>query len=199
MDQKSSNSRRQFLQGFVALVGSATANTLLSNKAIAAALAYQANIGEQTTAGKIFNLAELQLLKQVAQLTIPRTDTLGAGDVDCHGFIDNQLHHCYQINDQQRVINILSVIANSASESDFIALNDEHQLSLLIAIELSKGQFSEQNGQDIKFLKSLICFGYYTSEVGASKTLKYDAIPGGFTGSVPFKAGDRGEGALAYY
>jgi hypothetical protein len=33
--------------------------------------------------------------------------------------------------------------------------------------------------------------GYFTSEQGATKALRYDPVPGTYRGSVPLAAGDR--------
>jgi len=33
--------------------------------------------------------------------------------------------------------------------------------------------------------------GYFTSEIGATKALRYVAVPGKFDGSYPYKKGDK--------
>jgi hypothetical protein len=40
-------------------------------------------------------------------------------------------------------------------------------------------------------MKELTLLGYFTSEVGATKALRYVPIPGRFDGCIPYKKGDK--------
>jgi hypothetical protein len=40
-------------------------------------------------------------------------------------------------------------------------------------------------------LKELTLTGFFTSEVGATKALRYVAVPGKFEGSVPYTKGEK--------
>ena len=40
-------------------------------------------------------------------------------------------------------------------------------------------------------MKELTLLGYFTSEVGATKALRYLPVPGRYDGNVPYKKGDR--------
>jgi len=40
-------------------------------------------------------------------------------------------------------------------------------------------------------MKELTLLGYFTSEVGATKALRYIAVPGRYDGNVPYKKGDK--------
>ena len=57
---------------------------------------------------------------------------------------------------------------------------------MLTDLERPANGFDEEQKWDFKFLKQLIVFGYYTSEVGATRELGFDPYPGGFRGSVPY-------------
>ncbi|MDU0353713.1 hypothetical protein RS130_07055 [Paraglaciecola aquimarina] len=48
-------------------------------------------------------------------------------------------------------------------------------------------------------LKALIVFGYFTSEVGATQALNYQAVPGGFKGSIPCDENTKSWGSIDYY
>jgi len=197
-----SQSRRQFIRGFSAMVGSATAANLLSPHAIAVAASYTAKADSALSNGKIFNQAQLTLLKQVCNLVIPKTSTLGAGDVDTHGFIDNQLFYCHQTLEQQTMVQVLSLIEQIAQQqfsTAFIDVDFEHQFQLINTLDRGQGSFTAQQRYDFKSLKKLICFGYYTSEVGATQELRFDAIPGGFKGSIPYNKDDASWGSKGLF
>ena len=57
----------------------------------------------------------------------------------------------------------------------------------------------EEDKQAFKALKSLLVFGFFTTEVGATQALNYQAVPGGFKGSVSYSSLKKSWGSLAYY
>ena len=190
---KQEESRRIFLKGLTTLFGGTAIGSMLSGNAIAVAMAYVPNSDSTLIDGKIFNRAQLMLLKQICAIVIPKTETLGAAEVDTHGFIDNQLFHCHPKAEQENVLNLLSLIDDKADQSFstlFIELSDEQQFQLLTELDLGENRFNQTQRQAFKELKKLICIGYYTSEVGATQELRYDPFPGGFTGSIPYKKSD---------
>jgi hypothetical protein len=40
-------------------------------------------------------------------------------------------------------------------------------------------------------IKQLVLFSFFSSEVGATKVLRYEAIPGSYDGDLPYKKGDK--------
>ncbi len=187
-------SRRNFFRGLSSLVGATVASALISGNSLSVAMAHslkQIPLGnEPLSEGKIFTLNQLKLLKHICAIVIPKTDTLGAAEVNTHGFIDNQLFHCYEAFTQEQMKRLLTLIDNVAQKnfsSSFIDLKQKQQLQLLTELDIGKDNFDERQQADFKILKQLICFGYYTSEVGASQELRYLAVPGGYKGSIPYK------------
>ncbi len=201
-----SESRRKFVRGLSLFVGATVATALLSANSLSVAIAHSlkpVDAGNDLLSdGKIFTLSQLKQLKNICAIVIPKTDTLGAAEVNTHGFIDNQLFHCYEQPDQEQMKQLLILIDNVAKESfshSFTHLKKKQQFELLTALDLGKGKFDEKQRADFKVLKQLICFGYYTSEVGASQELRYLAVPGGYKGSIPYKDSDASWGSQGLY
>ncbi len=195
-------SKRGFLFGLSLLVGGATATQLLGGNAISTALAYTPQPDSASRAGKLFGQADMLLLRDICALVIPQTETAGAAEVDTHGFIDNQLYHCYPPEDQQKVAAVLSKInqvARQRHKKAFSATSTALQLALLTDLEKTGNGFNEEDRSQFKFLKSQIVFGYYTSEAGASKELAYLPVPGGFKGSIPYDSIGKAWGSMDYY
>ena len=93
----------------------------------------------------------------------------------------------------EKALEILNLIDNITEESlsvVFIKLSADQQFQLLTELDLGVNRFNKTQRQSFKMLKQFICFGYYTSEVGATQELRYDAVPGGFKGSIPYKSSD---------
>jgi hypothetical protein len=94
---------------------------------------------------------------------IPATDTAGAGDVNTHGFIDNQLHYCFDQSAQVAIVKVVALIeeeSKSRQNASFNLLSLANANLLLSDIDTSKNGFTKAHTEACKFLKSLIVFGY---------------------------------------
>jgi len=201
-----SESRRKFVRGLSLLVGGTVATALVSGNSLSVAMAHslksQNLASEVLSNGKVFTLNQLKQLKSICAIVIPKTETLGAAEVNTHGFIDNQLFHCYEKSKQEKnkqLLTLIDIVANKLFSQPFIAIKQDQQFELLTELDLGKNNFDEKQRADFKSLKQLICFGYYTSEVGASQELRYLAVPGGYKGSIPYKNSDASWGSQGLY
>ncbi len=91
-------------------------------------------------------------------------------------------------------MNQLNEIANKDFKKQFIHLNDEDKKSLLIKIDLEAKLYNAntQNSNVLHYftlMKQMTLLGFFTSEVGSTKVLRYDAMPGEYK-SVPYLEGD---------
>jgi hypothetical protein len=187
-------SRRRFIAGFSKLVGTGVAVSLLAGNAVSTALAYTPNPESANAKGKILSKSQMQILRDMCSVVIPVTDTPGAAEVDAHGFVDNQLAVCTPKEVQNRAKTFLDRIDKSALKRHqrvFTGLTKSQQFQMLTDIELAQSEFNQRDRNNFKLLKRLIAFGYYTSEIGATKELRYLPVPGGFKGSIPYKNNDR--------
>lgn len=202
MNEQTEKSRRKFLKGLSTMIGGVAAGSLLTGNAISVAMAYSPSNNSILSNGKIFSQNQLLQLRGICAIVIPKTETLGAAEVDTHGFIDNQLFHCFSKSDQTAMKEVLIGIDKKAlqtSQKAFTELTLEEQFSLLTALDTGQQPFNQDQRKAFKELKKLICFGYYTSEVGASQELRYVAVPGGYKGSIPYKSTDASWGSKGLY
>ena len=58
-------------------------------------------------------------------------------------------------------------------------------------ITINSSSTTKQDYWDLTMFKQLTIWGYFTSEIGQTKALRYNPIPGGFNGIVDYKPGDR--------
>lgn len=194
-------SKRQFLKGLTALMGATAVSQLTSNNALAVAFNYQRSSGE-IVAGKLFSIPQMQILHDICAVVLPETDTPSAAQLDVHGFIDHQLVVCHSNEEQQMsksFIERLDKVVHSEFKLGFSGLSSVQQHQLLTDLEAQKRGFTLEDKQVFKGLKSLLVFGYFTSEVGATQVLSYQAVPVGFKGSIPYESVGKSYGSLAYY
>lgn len=195
-------SKRQFLLGLSALMGSAVVSQLVTNNALATAFSYTAQTNSALKPGKLFSTNEMRIMHDICAVVLPRTDTPSAAELDVHGFLDHQLFICYDKDKQQQAIKLINKI-NQQSQVNFAKafadITSEQQTTLLEALEAKKLGFNEKDKAQFQAFKVLLVFGYFTTEVGATQALNYQAIPGGFKGSVSYSSLKKSWGSLGFY
>jgi hypothetical protein len=165
------------------------------------AAAFEANVRDKGVDGLVLSKAQLGTLSAICEAILPKTETPGAADVDCHGFIDHHLYHCYskeQIRTVRKIINLINRRSKRLYKRPFEQSSLSQQQALLSKLEAKQG-FTSKHKDRFKFVKELTLFGFFTSESGATDTLPYQGVPGGYKGSIPVDDGTRIWGSLGFY
>lgn len=200
MTQIADQDRRRFISKLKSILGASVAIGVMSSAGISSALAFERSLTEPSRDYKLFNAQEMATLSSVVQTIIPKTDTPGAADVDCHGFIDHQLVAVHTQDEQRRIKDLLvhiESVAQQKYQAGFNILLPEQQVECLTNIELGKWS-NKDLVNSFKFLKSLNTFGYFTSEIGATQVLNYQAVPGGYK-IITMTDKTTNHGLLAFY
>jgi hypothetical protein len=169
---------------------------------LSSALAFESTVRDKGADGLVLSNSQLNTLGTICEAIIPRTDTPGAADVDCHGFIDHHLYHCYskkQARTVRKIINLINRKSKRLYKTTFEQSSLSQQQSLLRNLEATTHGFTSKHRERFKFVKELTLFGFFTSESGATETLPYQAVPGGYKGFVPVNKGTRTWGSLGFY
>ena len=181
-----SMTRRQALTGLLALVGSTISAAELDSLADAA-------MSDSASSPRFLDSDRFALLGRVVDLMIPETDTPGAYEVGVHRFIDLMLADYAARASQDQLLDGLAVISEAAESrlgNPFVELSSEQQFDVLAAVDGEA--FADQDSSEAyRMLKSMILFGYYTSEIGASVELRFNPYPGTTPGCVPADTFDR--------
>jgi len=147
--------------------------------------------------GTSFTDDEKKMLNRMTDVIIPRTDTPGAVDAGVPEFIVVMMQDCYPDKDQAAFHKGLAAFDKQCSKkygNGFLALSPEKQETAVS--ELDKQVLGDKNKDsgDLAFyrrLKELTLLGFFTSEPGATKTLRYVQVPGRYDGDVPYHKGDK--------
>jgi hypothetical protein len=128
---------------------------------------------------------ELALLNEVAEIMIPQTDTLGAADAGVPAFLSAMIQKWASQETVEKIRDVLVAI-DAAAHSDLGKpfLDADSSLRTKILTRLDK--FWIGNGQPgYALMKELILTGYYLSEDGATRELRYELVPGSWDGCLP--------------
>lgn len=177
--------RRTFLAASAAFGGMISAT-------VQQALIAVANAGELNG---VLNSQSRLCLEALVERIIPATDTPGAIEAGVPDFIELILEKGLMAKDAKRFIAGIGEVedlSRSNYGSDYIELSAAHQDAILTGLE-QKAANSRRDGVTPFFqvLKELTLVGYYTSEVGATREIRYLPAPGSYDGCVEWKEDDR--------
>ena len=151
----------------------------------------------QNTEGVFFSLSELQkqIVAEVAEMIIPKTDTVGAKDVGVPAFIEMMLKDCYYQPEQLSFME--GVMALEASKfldmdaptrTERLKKIEAETKALMKAREVKPTKMGDNDDKEEmksvpkglpfwRLMKELTLLGYFTSEKGIKASFEYVQIP----------------------
>lgn len=166
--------RRSFLRGASVLMGHAAFGQVMT--------AFAAAPRKATW----FTAAEMDTLQKLVDVILPATDSPAASAADTHYFIDLALPACASEEAQKTFRAGLADLGKAR----FASRAPEAQVSLLKS-RAEADMPSPYDQSFFKILKDYALTGYFLSEVGATKALAYERVPGGFQGDLPLAANQK--------
>lgn len=146
---------------------------------------------------------QLALLREVSQLVIPRTQTAGAGELGVGEFVALALAHGLEnsrkalpgnahprISAYRRIDGSLDHIRwlkselDSRSNGDFLRLSSRARAAALGALD-AEAYSPVVEDHPWRTLKALVLTGYYTTEIGGAKELRFELVPGRWDADLP--------------
>lgn len=170
---------------------------ILTGAAVAGGDLFLSGCGtSDNTAAGLFSPADETLFGEIAETIIPATDTPGARDAGVGPFMVNYATDCYDTKQQQLLkegIIRLNELARKQSGADFIKLPPAERQSLLEAIDKQAKDAATAGGATHYFtlMKQMVLLGYFTSQPGATKLLRYIPVPGKYLGCIDYKTGEK--------
>lgn len=150
-----------------------------------------------------------EIVAEVADLVIPRTTTPGAREVGVGDFVILALAHglsgtaapmasgaitpalrpFVRRDGSLRYLDWLERSLDAAANGDFLRRSRAERSKLLAALDtVAMGHGAAWSPWVA--IKGLILTGYYTSQPGGSRELRYELVPGRFDPNLPIKPGD---------
>lgn len=155
----------------------------------------------QATKGveSLFEPATVDFLGDVADTILPPTNSPGAKEAGVGAFIPVMVKDCYTAGDQRTFVDGLAALEGAAKEKfgrKFQELDATERTELLAAIdkeakEYQRKRVDEDPNHYFHLFKQLTLLGFFTSELGATKALRYVQVPGKYDGDLAYKKGDK--------
>jgi hypothetical protein len=150
-----------------------------------------------TPANTRFSASDLAMLDEIAETIIPRTDTPGAKDAAVGPFIARYAQACYdpaQLGALKQGIATVDTRMRAHAGVGFLHASPAQRHVLLTRIDLEAKPQAQDAGQPaphyFTLMKQLTLLGFFTSEPGSTRVLRYRPVPGKYRGCVPYRKGD---------
>ncbi len=156
--------------------------------------------------------ADIALLDEIGETIIPATAIPGARAAGIGAFIAMMIADCYAAPAQAAVragLARLPADYEARHGEKFIGGRPENRTEFLNALDAEQREYTSdvrrkteglQPADDddddgapphyFRVLRELTLLGYFTSEIGQTKALRYLEVPGRYDGDVPYKKGD---------
>jgi hypothetical protein len=157
---------------------------------------------EASKLGASLNLTpdDISFLDEVGETILPTTaSSPGAKDAKIGNFMKTIVNDCYEDKDQKIFLDgmqKLDAASKTKNGKSFLESDATQRHDLLVDLDKEqKDYMSKKKPEDpshyFRMMKELSLWGYFTSEIGATKALRYVAVPGKYEGCIPYKKGDK--------
>jgi hypothetical protein len=149
--------------------------------------------------GTNFSNDDIAYLDEVAETILPATDSPGAKEAKVGEFMARIVKDCYTQPDQKVFLDGMVKLNEECKkkyDNTFMAITPEQRHELLVALDKEAKAYGDAKKKDdpahyFRMMKELTLWGYFTSEPGATKALRYVAVPGRYEGCVDYKKGEK--------
>lgn len=203
-------SRREALQHVTAMLGGVT---LLGGDRLLAWSFDGAALDTAMAQGtSLFTTADVALLDEIAETILPETSTPGAKAAKTGAFMALMVTSAYTDRDQtvfRDGLVRLDEACRAASGAGFLQASPAQRLVFLEALDREQKTATEEranprrsrapaadSGDDLpdhyfRMMKELALLGYFTSEIGYTRAMRYMETPGRFDPCAPHAPGDK--------
>lgn len=149
---------------------------------------------------ELFSAADVALLDEIADTILPETKTPGAKAAQVGPFIALMVRDTYDPREQRLFLAGLKTLERESKAQNgagFMASSPEQRVALLERLDREALAYMRENpaASDrphyFRMIKELTLLGYFTSEIGYTKAMRYVETPGRFDPCTTYTAGDK--------
>ena len=156
----------------------------------------QQNLG---AGGTNFSNDDIAYFDEISETILPATDTPGAKEAKVGAFMAIIVKDCYTEAEQKTFLDGMKKLDDASKQKNgksFMESTADQRHDLLVSLDKeAKDYMSSKKKEDpshyFRMMKELTLWGYFTSEPGATKALRYVAVPGKYVGCMDYKKGEK--------
>jgi hypothetical protein len=158
--------------------------------------------GCKTSTGNLkkFTEEDIAYLDEIADTILPTTAASpGAKAAAVGTFMTVMVKDCYEEKDQKIFTEGMQKLQDASKKKNgkyFMESTPQQRHDLLVELDKEQRDYTKNKKADdsnhyFRMMKELTLLGYFTSEIGATKALRYIESPGKWEACVPYKKGDK--------
>lgn len=147
-----------------------------------------------------FSPTNISFLDEVGETILPATaSSPGAKETMIGEFMKTIVTDCYDKTEQETFMEGIGKLNEAATrkyDKKFVSLEAKDKHDLLVALDKEANDYKKAKKKGdpdhyFTLMKQLTLWGYFTSKDGATKALRYVAVPGRYEGCIDYKKGDK--------
>ena len=147
----------------------------------------------------LFTESQVAQMNEIADTILPATSSPGAKEAKVGDFMAVMVLDCYEEKDQKIFkdgLKKIDELSDKQFNNSFLKADPKQRTELLTTLDKEQKEYQAKKGKDdpshyFRMMKELTLLGYFSSKEGATKALRYIAVPGKYDGSFPYKKGDK--------
>jgi hypothetical protein len=150
--------------------------------------------------GLDFQPEDIAYLDEVADTILPTTaSSPGAKAAAVGTFMTVMVKDCYEEKDQKIFTEGMETLQDACKKKHgkyFMESTPQQRHDLLVELDNEQKEHYKNKKEDdpehyFRMMKELTLLGYFTSEIGATKALRYIESPGRYEACIPYNKGDK--------
>jgi hypothetical protein len=150
--------------------------------------------------GLDFRPEDIAYLDEIADTILPTTAASpGAKAAAVGTFMTVMVKDCYDEKDQKIFTEGMEKLQDASKKKTgkyFVESTPQQRHDLLVELDKEQRDYTKDKKEDdpnhyFRMMKELTLLGYFTSEIGATKALRYIESPGKWEACIPYKKGDK--------
>jgi hypothetical protein len=158
------------------------------------------NTEKKDSASANFSKDDIAFLDEVGETILPTTPgSPGAKAAAIGTFMTVMVKDCYDDASQKAFMEGMDKLNEASKKKNgktFLESTPEQRTALLQDLDKEQREYTKVKKPEdaphyFRLMKELTLLGYFTSEPGCTKALRYVEVPGKFDGNYPYKKGDK--------
>jgi hypothetical protein len=148
---------------------------------------------------RAFTDADRALLDEIGETILPQTDIPGAKAAGIGAFMAMMVAECYSEREHAAFAQGLAAIDEASRArfgAPFAAASPEQRAALAADLDRQQAEHGRAKAKGepahyFRMMKELTILGYFSSEIGGTRAVRYVEVPGVFRADEPYRKGER--------
>ena len=144
-----------------------------------------------TWKAEFLSMDQVNLLSEIAETILPKTDTPGAKDAKVSRYLDQYVSRFMKPEEQEKykqALTVFDAFSQKLFTKSFVNISNENKANVLQAMIDDPSEGESSPSEIFNQIRSVVNMAFFSSEIGATQVLDYIPIPGDYQGDIPINS-----------